>query len=44
MSEAETERKRLVHQALSGQIISAFYEVYNTMVRGRLEGCYRNAR
>jgi len=43
MSEDETERNRLVHQALSGQIISAFYEVYNTMVRGLVEGCYQNA-
>ena len=43
MSEAETERKRLLHQELSSQIISAFYQVYNTMVRGLLEGCYQNA-
>lgn len=33
----------LLHQELSSQIISAFYEVYNTMVRGLLEGCYQNA-
>jgi GxxExxY protein len=43
MSEAETIRKRLLHQELSSQIISAFYEVYNTMIRGLLEGCYQNA-
>ena len=43
MSDAETDRKRLLHQELSSQIISAFYEVYNTMVRGLLEGCYQNA-
>ena len=43
MSEADAEQKRLLHQELSSQIISAFYEVYNTMVRGLLEGCYQNA-
>jgi GxxExxY protein len=36
-------RKVLLHQELSSQIISAFFEVYNTMVRGLLEGCYQNA-
>ncbi len=34
---------RLLHRELSSQIIGAFYEVYNTMVRGLLEGCYQNA-
>jgi GxxExxY protein len=43
MSEADAEQKRLLHQELSSQIISAFYQVYNTMVRGLLEGCYQNA-
>lgn len=43
MSEADAEQQRLLHQELSSQIISAFYQVYNTMVRGLLEGCYQNA-
>ncbi|QJR36991.1 GxxExxY protein [Gemmatimonas groenlandica] len=40
---SDAPRKPLLHQELSSQIISAFYEVYNTMVRGLLEGCYQNA-
>lgn len=40
---SDAPRKALLHQELSSQIISAFYEVYNTMVRGLLEGCYQNA-
>ncbi|WP_411279324.1 GxxExxY protein [Gemmatimonas sp.] len=33
----------LLHHELSKQIIGAFYEVYNLLVRGLLEGCYQNA-
>ena len=34
---------KLLHHELSNQIIGAFYEVYNLLVRGLLEGCYQNA-
>lgn len=33
----------LAHGVLSGQIIKAFYDVYNGMTRGLLESCYQNA-
>ncbi len=36
-------RNPLAHRELTGQIISAFYDVYNGMVRGLLESCYQNA-
>lgn len=36
-------RTALVHHELSDCIIKAFYDVYNTLVRGLLESCYQNA-
>ena len=39
----EPQRQDLLHHELSRQIIRAFYDVYNGLVRGLLEGCYQNA-
>ena len=43
VSDVESQRKPLLHQELSNQIIRAFYDVYNTLVRGLHEVCYQNA-
>ena len=40
---ASTRRRRLVHEDLTREIISAFYEVYNTLGYGFLESVYTRA-
>ncbi len=40
---SDRQRSELLHHELSNQIIRAFYDAYNGMVRGLLEGCYQNA-
>ncbi len=40
---SDRQRSYLLHHELSSQIIRAFYDAYNGMVRGLLEGCYQNA-
>ena len=40
---ASTRRRRLVHEDLTREIISAFYEVYNTLGYGFLESVYARA-
>ena len=39
---SDRQRGGLLHHELSNQIIRAFYDAYNGMVRGLLEGCYQN--
>lgn len=40
---SDRQRSGLLHHELSNHIIRAFYDTYNGMVRGLLEGCYQNA-